>query len=60
MVVEGEDGRLWFAGAGRRQAATMVAMERKRGSEGERGLVREMHGREAVPTKTRERESRMA
>ena len=59
LVVEGEDGRLWFAGAGRRPTTTMVAMGKKRGSEGERGLVREMHWKEVVPTKMRERDSGM-
>ena len=33
-VVEGEEGRLWFARARRRQTATMAAVEREREREG--------------------------
>ena len=44
LVVKGEEGRLWFAGVGRRQAATMGAMEREREHGRERDVVWEVRG----------------
>ena len=42
LVVKGEEGRLRFARAGRRQAETMAAMEREREHGRERDVVWEV------------------